>query len=716
MQAAYTGAVVGPGGVVVNGALAVSSGAYFVDSSTFPSAGKIFIGDGSPGQILSKNSDGALQWASSSAMGDNLGSHVATTTLNMANWDVVNVSSVNFKSNVFISSAAAAQLGGVYVSTNLFVAGVSSATAYYGDGSTLMNVSTNTLKIGDSYGGGIVFWVDSKGENSLIAAPADQPAVKWSNDNNKTGAGLDGIYAGKADTVMISTMQGPGTYAARLCADYAVTVNGVYYDDWYLPSKAELLLLYAQRGVVGGFSLGASYWSSTEYVSNTTGAWSVDWWNGYTGYSIKVNTYFVRCVRGGPVSAFDYSRDAETVRNGAYVNAAQTFTGANTFTSSVTVPSAGNIYVNDGSAGQILSKTGAGNLQWTSTSGLGDNLGNHIATTTLDMANFGIVNVASITATNFIRTSTLTVIAPSTAVSSLWVSTSATIPHLYVSTNGWVGLGTASPASVLDIKSNTNARILVANTAIDAPGNYANVYIAADPGWNTSGYMSATRTGTNYNGYVSFGSPYAPVIINSGSNGQPGTPGTYIAFKTAAVDNGSSERMRIDTVGNVGLSTGAPQARLDVLASGATPDVMAQLWRNSGGTVVSSVSATGVIMAAKFIGDGSALTNLTGASDNLGNHIATTTLNMATFNIVNVGSITANGSITTYSSMTVAGSAFSVGGSTLTVNSGKVGIGTDSPGYKLEVKDTGMAGFQVEPQNGYVSLRINGVEVAQMIP
>lgn len=93
-QSAYTGALAGPGNVVVNGVLAVSSGAYFVGNSTFTAASQLFINDGSPGQILSKNSAGSLQWTSSSAIGDNLGNHAATTTLNMANKDVDNVSSM----------------------------------------------------------------------------------------------------------------------------------------------------------------------------------------------------------------------------------------------------------------------------------------------------------------------------------------------------------------------------------------------------------------------------------------------------------------------------------------------------------------------------------------------------------------------------------------------------------------------------------------------
>ena len=52
-------------------------------------------------------------------------------------------------------------------------------------------------------------------------------------------------------------------FAAKLCADYSVTVGGVTYGDWYLPSLHELKLLYLQQTVFGGFASGF-YWSSTE--------------------------------------------------------------------------------------------------------------------------------------------------------------------------------------------------------------------------------------------------------------------------------------------------------------------------------------------------------------------------------------------------------------------------------------------------------------------
>ncbi|HBE89288.1 MAG TPA: hypothetical protein DDW67_09145 [Elusimicrobia bacterium] len=110
-QASYPGAVVGPGNVVVNGVLAVSSGAYFVGNATFTSAGKIFINDGSTGQMLRRNAAGHLEWTDSAALGDDLGSHVATTTLNMSAFDITGVSTIS-ASGIYINKYGVIQTVG----------------------------------------------------------------------------------------------------------------------------------------------------------------------------------------------------------------------------------------------------------------------------------------------------------------------------------------------------------------------------------------------------------------------------------------------------------------------------------------------------------------------------------------------------------------------------------------------------------------------------
>ncbi|MFI3198305.1 MAG: DNRLRE domain-containing protein, partial [Methylococcaceae bacterium] len=113
--------------------------------------------------------------------------------------------------------------------------------------------------IGESYGGGKVFYVYDGGQHGLIAATADQSTgIRWYGGTNTiTRAKADGLGAGKANTVLIIANQGAvdaAAFAATVCNEYSVTVADVTYADWYLPSKYELSLLYQQKTVVGGFA------------------------------------------------------------------------------------------------------------------------------------------------------------------------------------------------------------------------------------------------------------------------------------------------------------------------------------------------------------------------------------------------------------------------------------------------------------------------------
>lgn len=152
--------------------------------------------------------------------------------------------------------------------------------------------------IGESYGGGIVFYVYDNGQHGLIAATVDQSAgIRWyGGTSTNTRARADG-GAGLKNTAIIIANQGNvdgNAFAATVCNEYSVTVAGVTYGDWYLPSKYELNLLYLQKTVVGGFaSLG--YWSSTE--NDNSSAWLQVFNNGFQGFNFKGANYYVRAVR-----------------------------------------------------------------------------------------------------------------------------------------------------------------------------------------------------------------------------------------------------------------------------------------------------------------------------------------------------------------------------------------------------------------------------------
>lgn len=144
---------------------------------------------------------------------------------------------------------------------------------------TTLNISTQirfedgspppNLAIGDTYQGGIVFYIDGATGHGLIAAPIDQSAgIKWYNGlYNVTDATGTAVGTGQGNTTKIIAAQGAGNYAAQL-AD-SLVISG--YSDWYLPSKEELNLMYTNIGQgapapltnVGGFA-GTYYWSSSE--------------------------------------------------------------------------------------------------------------------------------------------------------------------------------------------------------------------------------------------------------------------------------------------------------------------------------------------------------------------------------------------------------------------------------------------------------------------
>jgi hypothetical protein len=120
-----------------------------------------------------------------------------------------------------------------------------SANKNYVTDAQATTISSISHAIGDSYGGGIVFFVYDNGQHGLIAATTDQSAgIRWyGGSNTNTRARADGIGAGLKNTAIIIANQGPvdgNAFAATVCNEYSVPVGSVTYGAGYLPSKDEL--------------------------------------------------------------------------------------------------------------------------------------------------------------------------------------------------------------------------------------------------------------------------------------------------------------------------------------------------------------------------------------------------------------------------------------------------------------------------------------------
>lgn len=154
------------------------------------------------------------------------------------------------------------------------------------------------VTVGQEYGGGIVFYVDATGRHGLIVSKVSQSeSMKWSGGttNVLTNAVGAAIGWGKENTLSVVNAQGQGMYAACVCKN--LNIKG--YDDWFLPSKDELHLLYSQKvsGKLNNLN-GLSdnfYWSSTEISEN--GAWSQSFSNGANSSADKQGSYAVRAIR-----------------------------------------------------------------------------------------------------------------------------------------------------------------------------------------------------------------------------------------------------------------------------------------------------------------------------------------------------------------------------------------------------------------------------------
>jgi len=199
-----------------------------------------------------------------------------------------------------VNSKATGYGGGTAVTSTGSGQAGASATGATTPASVTTTPAATTYNIGDKGpAGGIIFY--DKGNNTggwryLEAAPADLGKAQWQSSYIDVKGTKDNIGSGKQNTQIISD----SGRATLICLQY----NQGGYKDWFLPSKAELDLMYINLKMkdLGNFSDGW-YWSSTNQFTDR--AWAQLFSNGEQsehvswgqGPGFKGNTHSIRACR-----------------------------------------------------------------------------------------------------------------------------------------------------------------------------------------------------------------------------------------------------------------------------------------------------------------------------------------------------------------------------------------------------------------------------------
>tara|TARA_Y100000385_G_C12907579_1_gene556975 strand:- start:218 stop:835 length:618 start_codon:yes stop_codon:yes gene_type:complete len=157
------------------------------------------------------------------------------------------------------------------------------------------------LEIGDLYQGGVIFYLDSTNIHGLLVAKGDLPGeYQWGcYETEVLGADLVNMHSGMQNSLDIINSCNDSLSSAFQTS----IIQWEGYDDWYLPSKDELIEIYNSIGNGNEESyiselLGLEndyYWSSSEYSDKYS--WYLHFEDGYSYYNDKYETFKVRPIR-----------------------------------------------------------------------------------------------------------------------------------------------------------------------------------------------------------------------------------------------------------------------------------------------------------------------------------------------------------------------------------------------------------------------------------
>ena len=146
---------------------------------------------------------------------------------------------------------------------------------------------------GKTYAGGLIFHFDITTGKGLVAAPSDQGQAPWGCMSIDIGGTRLDIGLGQANTAtIVGSSCSDYDKSAKICDN--LVLNG--YNDWFLPSKDELIAMYDNLKAKGfGSFKNLFYCSSSE--DSAWSSWGIHFQSRYIDAVNKNTLCYVRAVR-----------------------------------------------------------------------------------------------------------------------------------------------------------------------------------------------------------------------------------------------------------------------------------------------------------------------------------------------------------------------------------------------------------------------------------
>lgn len=179
----------------------------------------------------------------------------------------------NDKSNSGIGTGTfIASISGLYPNYTYYArvyATNSAGTVYGSEMQFTTQAGSSGIAIGQFYAGGYIFYIDDTGNHGLVCAPSDLPSQAfWGCSTTSISGTSINVGSGATNTAIILASCSEAGIAARLCAD--LSLNG--YNDWFLPSDNELVLMNTNLKSKNIANLNGDCLSSSEGPNNSV------WW------------------------------------------------------------------------------------------------------------------------------------------------------------------------------------------------------------------------------------------------------------------------------------------------------------------------------------------------------------------------------------------------------------------------------------------------------